>query len=364
MSLNETGKICTDTIYVTPNNHMKNIEILEPLSRVMVDCYGPFAGFTILNPIPGSGESARVTKDGVSILTNIGCNENEMVQYLYNAVKKAAVRNDLRGGDGTTSTALLAIELYKAFAKAGIKGYLPTKAIYAAIDSVKDSYIVTPKSYDTLVSVAHVALNNNAELSGVINSIYEAAISNGKDWRNIDIHPRRRNTVGEDKTTANFLFGVRSLAQPEWKINFGDNVKAIYVNHSLSGHLEIQRLTELINAFYGKATNVGKQLLIAAPKIEKLVADRLKGILDAQARKAGVPVMVTLLELISPVDHTNINASNDCAVALGMPIIQLLGIPKYDDKGNNVGSVDDVDYNNPAVEEAKEEVVAEEPAKE
>ena len=330
------GIITVKSNYVVKSNHDRNLEILKPVYDVMQGCYGPHAGMTLID-----GTS---TKDGVSILMAITARDNEIAPMLLNTLRRSAARNDLRGGDGTTSTTMLAIALYKKCVELGIKKIKPDifNKIVSDIEKLKEREVTR----EDVLNVAHIALNNEEDKSRVIREIYDALDAENDEnfnWRNVDFIPRIKNDVKKDKVTFEILNGAVFFSTTRYKVGKTyDRAKCLYIEHPVDSSIHILRVRELINLFRNIPNPDNAPFVIIAPKISDFAFEHIKGYVQAIETERKTSLNFDMIEAIHPSAKHSMEASYDLSISLCLPVIRLENIPDTSD-----GVVDSIIPNEP-----------------
>lgn len=329
---NTVGKIQVSSICVAEASHKRHLEMLNSVYDAMSRCYGPYGGLTL---ITNDGD-ARITKDGVTILTSL-IPANEASMPLLSLLKKASARSDLKAGDGTTTTVLAIIDVYRQCVANNMD-------INPEIVTLVEEFINKNKkiveNYSELVDVARVALNHNEEYTKIFEDIYKHMESLGKDFKSFDITPRTVDN-GSDKATSvrwSVQTGIKSMELPiitRGGVNY-DRVKAISVVHPIDNSASSKGLGAFFTAWAKHPQCESTTLILLVPKIN----DAMKEFAITMAENVGKlhkkKITFDILEMINPINNSKADASYELGIGLCTPTIQLYNNTKTQEDGVTV----------------------------
>jgi len=260
---------------------------ISKLAAAVKVTMGPTGRNVILQKSFGS---PRITKDGVTVSKEI-----ELPDPFENMgakmVNEAASKTSDVAGDGTTTATVLAEAIYTEGLKMVIAGSDPMslkrgidKAVEAAVDAIREQSIKVKGKDDSIVQVATISTNNDAEVGKMI------AEAIGK------VGAEGVVTVEEGKSIATELKVVegmqfdRGYISPYFMTNPTTLEAVLEDAYILIHEKKISNIREMV-PLLEKTVQLGKPLLIIAEDIEgealaTLVVNKLRGILNICAVKA------------------------------------------------------------------------------
>ena len=208
----------------------------QKIANIVSQTAGPFGhNIFLLN-----GRTARVTKDGISVLRSMTEPETESDFIALSVIRSASDETNRKAGDGTTATCILANEIFQkghTFLTAGVNGNLLRNGINKASElaqSIVTKNIATPiKDDQDIYNVAKVSANGSDEIAKILTDVFSKI---GKDGM------ARVELSNTDKTTSKIVYGMtidRGFESPYFATNphgeaVLDNPVILLVNKRLS----------------------------------------------------------------------------------------------------------------------------------
>ena len=259
---------------------------INKLADAVVATLGPAGRNAIIEQNMGNPIS---TKDGVTVAKSIDL-ENRVENIGAQLVKQASIKTGDQAGDGTTTSTLLAREIYKQglkFMKKGANAVDIKKGIDEAVESVIDYLETLSKEItdeEQLKQVATISANNDTEVGELISTAMDKVGRDGVV------------TIEESRTGETYLETVEGM-------QFSRGYKSPYFvtdNNSMQAVLrdplilitdkKLNQVKELLPILEA-VSQQNKSLLIIADDIDgealsTLVVNKMRGILKAVAVKA------------------------------------------------------------------------------
>lgn len=259
---------------------------VDQLADAVVSTLGPSGRNVIIEQSMGNPIS---TKDGVTVAKSIDL-EDRVENIGAQLVKQASIKTGEQAGDGTTTSTLLAREIYKQglkFMKKGANAVDVKRGIDQAVKEVinyleKESKEITDE--EQLKQVATISANNDTEVGQLISTAMDKVGRDGVV------------TIEESRTGETYLETVEGM-------QFNRGYKSPYFvtdNNSMQAVLrdplilitdkrlnQVKELLPILEA----ASQQNKSLVIIADDIDgealsTLVVNKMRGILQAVAVKA------------------------------------------------------------------------------
>jgi chaperonin GroEL len=259
---------------------------VDQLADAVVSTLGPSGRNVIIEQTMGNPIS---TKDGVTVAKSIDL-EDRVENIGAQLVKQASIKTGEQAGDGTTTSTLLAREIYKQglkFMKKGANAVDVKRGIDQAVKQVvdyleKESKEITDE--EQLKQVATISANNDIEVGQLISTAMDKVGRDGVV------------TIEESRTGETYLETVEGM-------QFNRGYKSPYFvtdNNSMQAVLrdplilitdkrlnQVKELLPILEA----ASQQNKSLVIIADDIDgealsTLVVNKMRGILQAVAVKA------------------------------------------------------------------------------
>lgn len=266
----------------------KLLDGVDKLADAVVATLGPSGRNVVIEQIQGNPIS---TKDGVTVAKAVEL-EDEIENVGAQLVKQASIKTAEQAGDGTTTSTLLAREIYKdglqtvsslnrnpVEIKRGID-----KAVAQVLEIIKETSVENILAEEQLKQVATISGNNDTEVGALIATAMDKVGVDGVV------------TIEESRTGETYLETVEG-------IQFNRGYKSPYFvtdNKSMQGVLNkplilitserLQQVKELL-PLLETCSSQNKSLLIIAEDIDgealsTLVLNKMRGILNVVAVKA------------------------------------------------------------------------------
>lgn len=266
----------------------KLLDGVDKLADAVVATLGPSGRNVVIEQIQGNPIS---TKDGVTVAKAVEL-EDEIENVGAQLVKQASIKTAEQAGDGTTTSTLLAREIYKdglqtvsslnrnpVEIKRGID-----KAVAQVLEIIKETSVENILAEEQLKQVATISGNNDTEVGALIATAMDKVGVDGVV------------TIEESRTGETYLETVEG-------IQFNRGYKSPYFvtdNKSMQGVLNkplilitserLQQVKELL-PLLETCSSQSKSLLIIAEDIDgealsTLVLNKMRGILNVVAVKA------------------------------------------------------------------------------
>lgn len=310
---------------VTANNHKVNLHLIDDIYRVMSGCYGPYGYPTIISG--GSETETFATRDGVTILNSMA-DYDRVALHLIPTIQKIAVRNDMKGGDGTTSTTLFLYNLYKYCAESDI---IPDVNVVKELEGYIKEHAYVPNEYETLLHVARVALNNSDEHLKPLRSLFEEMEEKGIDWRTTKIIPRMTRDILIEKVTTSATRSVKSLGMYSFTRELS-GAYLVYIKqplHNVSDFISVLPFIQaLINVF--REGGINKPIIVASSSISNTVYEYAAEFVN---KAASIGSIVDFVEFANEACATS-EGSEELAIALEAPIVNVHAMVMEGSDGN------------------------------
>ena len=250
----------------------------QKISDIVAQTAGPYGHNVFLL----NGKTARVTKDGISVLRSMTEPETESDFIALSVIRSASDETNRKAGDGTTATCILANEIFQqghTFLTAGVNGNLLRKGINKASELaqklVAENLSTPVKTDQDIYNVAKVSANGSDEIAKILTDVFSKI---GKDGM------ARVELSNTDKTTSKIVYGMtidRGFESPYFATNEHgeavlDNPIILLVNKRLSV------LGELLKPFETLA-KLNRPILVVAENydpdiLNTFVVNKLRGL--------------------------------------------------------------------------------------
>ena len=250
----------------------------QKISDIVAQTAGPYGHNVFLL----NGKTARVTKDGISVLRSMTEPETESDFIALSVIRSASDETNRKAGDGTTATCILANEIFQqghTFLTAGVNGNLLRKGINKASELaqklVAENLSTPVKTDQDIYNVAKVSANGSDEIAKILTDVFSKI---GKDGM------ARVELSNTDKTTSKIVYGMtidRGFESPYFATNEHgeavlDNPVILLVNKRLSV------LGELLKPFDALA-KLNRPILVIAENydpdiLNTFVVNKLRGL--------------------------------------------------------------------------------------
>ena len=250
----------------------------QKISDIVAQTAGPYGHNVFLL----NGKTARVTKDGISVLRSMTEPETESDFIALSVIRSASDETNRKAGDGTTATCILANEIFQqghTFLTAGVNGNLLRKGINKASELaqklVAENLSTPVKTDQDIYNVAKVSANGSDEIAKILTDVFSKI---GKDGM------ARVELSNTDKTTSKIVYGMtidRGFESPYFATNEHgeavlDNPVILLVNKRLSV------LGELLKPFDALA-KLNRPILVVAENydpdiLNTFVVNKLRGL--------------------------------------------------------------------------------------
>ena len=258
---------------------------INQLADAVVTTLGPNGRNVVIN----NGGRVQSTKDGVTVAKAIEV-EDEIENTGVQMVKQAAIKTAEQAGDGTTTSTLLAREIYNnglAYSDKGHNSVEIKRGVDIAVTEVVDhlqSISQDISSEDQLKQIATISANNDDTVGELIATAMKNVGSDGVV------------TIEESRTGETYLETVEGMQfdrgfKSPYFVNDNDNLSCtlqkpmILINKG-----KITQVKDLLPLLEGMSQQ-SKPLLIIAEDIDgealaTLIVNKMKGILNVCAVKA------------------------------------------------------------------------------
>ena len=258
---------------------------INQLSNAVVTTLGPNGRNVVIN----SNGQIQSTKDGVTVAKSIEV-EDEIENTGVNLLKQAAIKTADQAGDGTTTSTLLASEIYNkglAYSDKGHNAVEIKRGIDIAVKEVVTNLNQISQeisSEDQLRQVAAISANNDESVGELI----AAAMKNvGNDGV---------VTIEESRTGETYLETVEGMQfdrgfKSPYFVNNNDNMSCVLQKPMILLHKgKLTQVKDLLPLLEGMSQQ-SKSLLIIAEDIDgealaTLIVNKMRGILNVCAVKA------------------------------------------------------------------------------
>lgn len=260
---------------------------VDKLADAVVSTLGPSGRNVIIEQVQGNPVS---TKDGVTVAKAVEL-EDEIENVGAQIVRQASIKTADQAGDGTTTSTLLAREIYKRGLEVITSDKNPVeikrgidKATSAVLDWIKSNIVEDIKAEEQLKQVATISGNNDPEVGTLISTAMDKVGVDGVI------------TIEESRTGETYLETVEG-------IQFNRGYKSPYFvtdNKAMQSVLtkplilitteRLQQVKELL-PLLETCSSQNRSLLIIAEDIDgealsTLVVNKMRGILNVTAVKA------------------------------------------------------------------------------
>lgn len=250
----------------------------QKISDIVAQTAGPYGHNVFLL----NGKTARVTKDGISVLRSMTEPETESDFIALSVIRSASDETNRKAGDGTTATCILANEIFQqghTFLTAGVNGNLLRKGINKASELaqklVAENLSTPVKTDQDIYNVAKVSANGSDEIAKILTDVFSKI---GKDGM------ARVELSNTDKTTSKIVYGMtidRGFESPYFATNEHgeavlDNPIILLVNKRLSV------LGELIKPFEA-LSKLNRPILVVAENydpdiLNTFIVNKIRGL--------------------------------------------------------------------------------------
>lgn len=274
---------------ITKDKELKNIalEAITSIERAVGSTLGPSGRMVLLEQPYGA---PKMTKDGVSVAKAIEFKdpvENTIASFF----KTAASHTVDQAGDGTTTSIVLAANIFKSVLKASSVGANPVhikqgidKAVQVVLDELNALKVVITDDYEKIKHVAMVSANGDEEIGNLITDAFKKI---GKDGViNVEEGKTREHElkVVEGMQFDRGYISSYFATNTEKMIAELDNPLILIYDKKISS---AQHLVPVLKQVHEK----GRSLLIIAEDIDgeaisTMIVNKLRGVLQAVAVKA------------------------------------------------------------------------------
>lgn len=301
-------------IPVSKWNHRTNLAILSEIESIMADNYGPLAGLSFLTNQPGFEYSSR---DGATVLREL-TSDYVVSKMFINMIRNASLRNDAVSGDGSTTTSLLVIALYRMCVALNLK-HIPKEVVNKIKEVVTNNkkIITTETALEAIYDVAKVSLNNSDEKANVFKDIVNDINKSGIDILKTKFVAVKSNRVENENVKYTIMNGIQTVGRPlisntkDWA---NKKFRVINVAHTLSSAQHVSSLLQILTVAYSSGFET--PILFTAPRIESFVKDELAKSLAMLSTSRGMNFDFEMIEMIHPLATDELNASEEMAVML------------------------------------------------
>ena len=315
---------------VVPNNHLANLYFISEVEKAIKNCYGPKSGFSFLTEEDVTADGGYSSKDGVTIIKNLK-SPWFPIQMWISQFRNMGMRNDTISGDGTTTTALLAIELYRTAVKAGLKK-IDRKLVDLIANNINKLIVTEENAVEVLLTAATISLNNEKELAEALRPTLEKVKSFDAGLNFVAMQSKKVARTGVHSYLVAGVQTVGHMLRTAAEEYEAKTFRLICLPHTLETANDVSNLLKVLAAAKGLTND---PLLIASPSINTFVKEELNKALKSLHAQSGVTFDFDLIELIHPMDDDNIKASEEIALALGCQRIPIAPICIFDPKANN-----------------------------
>jgi len=258
---------------------------INQLSNAVVTTLGPNGRNVVIN----TNGQIQSTKDGVTVAKSIEV-EDEIENTGVNLLKQAAIKTADQAGDGTTTSTLLASEIYNkglAYSDKGHNAVEIKRGIDTAVKEVVDNLTQISQeisSEDQLRQVATISANNDESVGELIATAMKNVGADGVV------------TIEESRTGETYLETVEGMQfdrgfKSPYFVNDNDNMSCVLQKPMILLHKgKITQVKDLLPLLEGMSQQ-SKSLLIVAEDIDgealaTLIVNKMRGILNVCAVKA------------------------------------------------------------------------------
>jgi chaperonin GroEL len=258
---------------------------INQLSNAVVTTLGPNGRNVVIN----TNGQIQSTKDGVTVAKSIEV-EDEIENTGVNLLKQAAIKTSDQAGDGTTTSTLLASEIYNKGLAYSDKGHNAVEIKRGIDTAVKEVvYNLTQisqeiSSEDQLRQVATISANNDESVGELIATAMKNVGADGVV------------TIEESRTGETYLETVEGMQfdrgfKSPYFVNDNDNMSCVLQKPMILLHKgKITQVKDLLPLLEGMSQQ-SKSLLIVAEDIDgealaTLIVNKMRGILNVCAVKA------------------------------------------------------------------------------
>ena len=260
---------------------------VDKLADAVVATLGPAGRNAIIEQDMGNPVS---TKDGVTVAKSIDL-EDRVENIGAQLVKQASIKTADQAGDGTTTSTLLAREMYKQGLEVMTKGANAVdvkrgidEAVKKVVDYLEDSLSKEITDEEQLKQVATISANNDIEIGKLISTAMEKVGTDGVV------------TVEESKTGETYLETVEGMQfnrgyKSPYFVTDNSTMTAVLQNpYILITDKRLNQVKELLPILEAVSSS-GKSLLVIADDIDgealsTMVVNKMRGILPVAAVKA------------------------------------------------------------------------------
>lgn len=311
-------------IPVSKWNHQTNIAILSEIESIMVANYGPLAGLSFLTNQPGFEYSSR---DGATVLREL-TSDYVVSKMFINTIRNASLRNDAVSGDGSTTTSLLIIALYRMAVRNKIK-HIPKYILEEIRKIVTDNKKVIntnvlEDAIDDVYNVAKVSLNNSSEKAEIFRTIVKDLYDRDLDINKAKFVAVKSGRVNNELVKYTIMNGVQTIGRPlisntkDWS---NKKFRVINIGHNLVDAQHVVALIDILTVAYSGGFTT--PILFTAPRIDSFVKDELAKALAMLSTSRGMDFDFEMIELIHPLATDELNASEEMSVMLDSTAVSI-----------------------------------------
>ena len=198
----DNEKFCTEINGNTEEVLLGIKKSAQNIADIVAKTAGPYGGNVMLI----NGRTARITKDGISVLRSMIEPKTESDFIALSVIRSASDETNRKAGDGTTATCILANEVFQRghqFLTAGVNGNLIRKGITKASElaqrMVEEKIAIPVKDDKDLYNVAKISANGSDEIAQILTDVFSKV---GKDGM------ARVELSNTDKTTSKIVYGM------------------------------------------------------------------------------------------------------------------------------------------------------------
>ena len=198
----DNEKFCTEINGNTEEVLLGIKKSAQNIADIVAKTAGPYGGNVMLI----NGRTARITKDGISVLRSMIEPKTESDFIALSVIRSASDETNRKAGDGTTATCILANEVFQRghqFLTAGVNGNLIRKGITKASElaqkMVEEKIAIPVKDDKDLYNVAKISANGSDEIAQILTDVFSKV---GKDGM------ARVELSNTDRTTSKIVYGM------------------------------------------------------------------------------------------------------------------------------------------------------------
>ena len=259
--------------------HDKMSQGVTMLADAVTSTMGAHGSYVIIEDPNGF---CRTTKDGVSVAKEIKF-EDSFVNMGARIVIDSAINtvNDI--GDGTTTTILLASEMYKAWNelddKTNTRFFVDTlmEQVDYCMGLIDGKYSLGKPNKEDLIAVATISANNNREIGTLVGEVFNVVGKDGVVFLNRSEHDKSYYKIDNSLSIGNGYYS------PLFTNNKNKSIlKDCYV---LSTNMEMKSAKDIIGLLNEVAKSEEKAIFIMSPSfsndfVASLYANKKNGTFD------------------------------------------------------------------------------------